>query len=617
MKALVLSFDKGEELRPLTITIPKGLLPVANIPVLERNIIKLKQAGITEIGIVTGHLGHKIKAYFENGTPWGVNISYFPIKTEWKSIFNEFSNESVVIMEGEWLSDAPLESLIQYDDSLTVCGKEGAGGAYILTPGDFEILRNHVSLREAILAQSPIVFEWAGKCSRLQNLSDYLKANLNFGTVTGRDSVISENARLLENVVLGSGVTIDDGVILKNSVIMDNVHIGKDCEMDNAIIAKGALIKNGTFVFDLGVVGEGAKTGYHSFIKAGGYILPFKIAENECTIGDEQSVISTSISISNGEITGSIFGEITSEIGVGIGKALSYIKKGLSKGIGWDGKEQTRPLYLACLSGLMSSGGNIINYGKIKYPCFFNSILKQKNTVNIYISTQNSDGSFTFFNEHNDRITVKEEQDLMRVLKQNSSFALNGLRYKILEKSVDYIRELKDYALRTDKTISVECEDCFVSEALCMYKQNKNADICFRLNRRMDKMNIKGLSDRQMQHLYSVILNEEKDLNLRKRAKEDGIFCCVLILNYLEINKISAKELFKKTPNICVVKRELPISFSVKQNEEHKKDGGRVLILNNPKKHITEIIAEGYNEEYAEDLADYYVRKILDGLGDI
>lgn len=617
MKALVLSFDKGEELRPLTITIPKGLLPVANIPVLERNIIKLKEAGITEIGIVTGHLGHKIKAYFENGTPWGVNISYFPIKTEWKSIFNEFSNEPFLVIEGEWLSDAPLESLIQYDDGLTVCGKEGAGGVYVLTPDNFEILRNHITLRDAVLAQNPIVFEWVGKCNRLQSLADYLKANLDVGTVTGRDCIISENARLLENVVLGSGVTIDDGVILKNSVIMDNVHIGKDCEMDNAIIAKGALIKNGTFVFDLGVVGEGAKTGYHSFIKAGGYVLPFKIAENDCTIGDEQSGISTNISISNGEISGSIFGEITPETGVGIGKAVSYLKKGLSKGIGWDGKEQTRPLYLACLSGLMSSGGNIINYGKLKYPCFYNIILKQKNTVNIYISTKDGDGSFMFFNEHNDKITVKEEQDLMRALKQNLSFALNGLRYKISEKSEDYIKELLEYAVPTDKTIYIDCKDCFASEALCMYKQDKNADICFCLNKRMNKMNIKGLSDRQMQLLFSVILNEETDLNLRKRAKEDGIFCCVLVLNYMERNKISCQELLKKTPNICVVKRELPISFSTGRNKEYKKDGGRVLVLNNTKSHVTEIIAEGYNEEYAEDLADYYVRKILDGLGDI
>ena len=614
MKALLLSFDKGEELRPLTITIPKGLLPVANVPVLERNIIRLKEAGITEIGIVTGHLGHKIKAYFENGAPWGVNISYFPINTEWKSIFNEFSSEPLLVAEGEWISDAPLESLVQYDDSLTVCGKEGTGGAYILTPCDFEILRNHISLREAILAQNPIVFEWSGECNRIRNLEEYLTVNKAFGLVSGRDCVISEKATLSGEVVIGNDVTIDDGAIIKNSVLMDNVHIGKDCELDNAVIARGVLLKTGTFVFDLGVVGEGAKIGCHSFVKAGGQVLPYKSVGDDTTVGGQnnQSVFYCTTSMENGEIQGSIFGEITTELGVCVGKTLAYLNKGSFSGIGYDGKEQSKPLYFACLSGLMGGGAQIFDYESIEYPPFYSGIMNEESLMNVYISSAKGEASFLLTASKGEKLTLGNEQNFMRALKQNLGGELNGIRYKTHKKAVNYIENLKERALKTDITINVKCPNSFADMALCMYHKKTDADICFCLNERMDKMNIEGLSDREMQILYSVILKDNEDL---KRMSGDGMFCIVIILNYMEENKLTKKDLLKKISGVCVVRREINISNCKKSEKlEFKKDGGRVCVTLSPARKKAEIIAEGYNEEYAEDLADYYVRKILEDM---
>lgn len=76
MKGLILSGGQGTRLRPLTYTTAKQLVPLSNKPVLVRVIETIKEAGITDLGIVIGDTGDAVKKAIGNGSQWGVNITY-------------------------------------------------------------------------------------------------------------------------------------------------------------------------------------------------------------------------------------------------------------------------------------------------------------------------------------------------------------------------------------------------------------------------------------------------------------------------------------------------------------------------------------------------------------
>lgn len=77
MKGVVLAGGKGTRLRPLTYTKRKQLIPIANKPIVEYAIDDLREAGITEIGVVLGNEGRdQIQSHLGDGSDFGVDITY-------------------------------------------------------------------------------------------------------------------------------------------------------------------------------------------------------------------------------------------------------------------------------------------------------------------------------------------------------------------------------------------------------------------------------------------------------------------------------------------------------------------------------------------------------------
>lgn len=75
--AVVQAGGKGTRMRELTHDeIPKPLLLVNGRPMIEWQILQLREYGIKEFILITGHLGEKIEGYFLDGSKWGVSIKY-------------------------------------------------------------------------------------------------------------------------------------------------------------------------------------------------------------------------------------------------------------------------------------------------------------------------------------------------------------------------------------------------------------------------------------------------------------------------------------------------------------------------------------------------------------
>ncbi|MBO8161021.1 MAG: glucose-1-phosphate thymidylyltransferase [Thermosipho sp. (in: Bacteria)] len=77
MKAIILCAGKGTRLRPLTFTIAKHLIPIANKPVIFYSLEKIKNVGIEEIGIIVNPENiNDFKELLGNGSKFGLKIEY-------------------------------------------------------------------------------------------------------------------------------------------------------------------------------------------------------------------------------------------------------------------------------------------------------------------------------------------------------------------------------------------------------------------------------------------------------------------------------------------------------------------------------------------------------------
>lgn len=83
MKAVILAAGNGSRLRPLTSEIPKPLVPLGGVPLIERIVLLAREAGIKEFLVVLGYLGDRLKEELGDGKKQGVKIEYVENK-EWE-----------------------------------------------------------------------------------------------------------------------------------------------------------------------------------------------------------------------------------------------------------------------------------------------------------------------------------------------------------------------------------------------------------------------------------------------------------------------------------------------------------------------------------------------------
>jgi len=119
MKALFLAGGMRTRLRPLTDDLPKPMVPMMVKPLLERNMLKLKDCGVDEVILSTCYKPQKIEEYFGDGTKFGLKINYIcediPLGTG-GAIKNteEFFNDTFIIFNADILSGINVIDMMKF-----------------------------------------------------------------------------------------------------------------------------------------------------------------------------------------------------------------------------------------------------------------------------------------------------------------------------------------------------------------------------------------------------------------------------------------------------------------------------------------------------------------------
>lgn len=108
-RAIILAGGKGTRLKPYTITLPKPLVPVGDMPILEIIIRQLKMSGFDHITITVNHMAELIVAFFGDGSKWDVKIDYTledkPLSTMGPLTLVSDLPENFLVMNGDVLTD--------------------------------------------------------------------------------------------------------------------------------------------------------------------------------------------------------------------------------------------------------------------------------------------------------------------------------------------------------------------------------------------------------------------------------------------------------------------------------------------------------------------------------
>jgi NDP-sugar pyrophosphorylase family protein len=76
MRAVILAGGKGTRLMPYTTVLPKPLMPIGDMPILEVVLRQLRAAGIERVTMAVGHLAELLQAFFGDGKRFGLTIDY-------------------------------------------------------------------------------------------------------------------------------------------------------------------------------------------------------------------------------------------------------------------------------------------------------------------------------------------------------------------------------------------------------------------------------------------------------------------------------------------------------------------------------------------------------------
>lgn len=338
----------GTRLRPLTNSIPKPMVPIVNVPMLEHVITLLKKHDITDFVMLLYYQPEIIRRYFDDGSQFGVSINYVLPDKDYGTagavkLSEKYIKDDFLVISGDVLTDFDLGAIHKYHRekksvaTLSLYSSENPlQYGIVLTDNDDKIVRflekpssSEVfsdTINTGIYCFSKDVFQYipegenydfskdlfpylleykiplygfksTGYWRDVGNLEEYISANLDvlagklshisFNDTNG--SCISSTAMIeasatVENSVIGNEVLIEKGAEVKNSIIWNNVIIHENAKVLYDVIGKNCEVGENTRINDFVFIGDNCLIGKNVFISSSIKIWDKKTIDNNAKI---------------------------------------------------------------------------------------------------------------------------------------------------------------------------------------------------------------------------------------------------------------------------------------------------------------------------------------------
>jgi bifunctional UDP-N-acetylglucosamine pyrophosphorylase/glucosamine-1-phosphate N-acetyltransferase len=307
MKCVILAAGEGKRMRPLTFTRPKVMLPIANKPILEWNLINAIDAGIKEFIFVVGYKSEMVRNYFGDGKKWNVKIEYVnqgeALGTAHAIGMVEKFVKNFIVLCGDTIFDKQdIKNIAKKENSMGLFKMENPEEYGIVEIKGkkvvkiYEKMQNPFSdvINAGIYHFNKKIFDFIKKTKKSirgeYEITDSINMVLNAGEIEGiflkewRDVVYPWHLLDANEEILKKADKKIEGTAEKNTAIKGTVIIGK-----NSTIMSGSYIEGPV------VIGENCKIGPNC------YIRPYTSIANGCHIGNACEV-KNSIILNNSNV---------------------------------------------------------------------------------------------------------------------------------------------------------------------------------------------------------------------------------------------------------------------------------------------------------------------------